>query len=151
MRSHELSEPIIEALYAEALILADEARGAFDLRMEAGGCESNDHTRVALSIEGLRTTTRVMHVLAWLLNHRAFLSGELSENQLRRHGALPDERTSDPELIKLLEPETRALIRDTERLYARISRLNRDWRAQEEAEAPVQAMQGRIAKAFARR
>lgn len=150
MASRELSEPIIEALYGEALVLADEARGAFDLRLDVGA-DNDDRTRVALSIEGLRTTTRIMHVLAWLLNQRAYMSGELSEAQLRRHGALPAERTSDPEQMKLLEPETRALIRDTERLYARVARLDHDWRAQAEAEAPVQAMQGRIAKAFAQR
>lgn len=148
METRDINEAILESLYAEALLLADEARGAFDLRM---GCNDDglveDSIRLALSIEGLRTTTRVMHMLAWLLNQRAFMSGELSESQLRRHGALPAERPSDPEQLMLLEPETRSLIRDTERLHARIARLDRDWREQPNAE-PVLEMRGRITAAF---
>ena len=149
MTARDLNEPIIEALYGEALLLADEVRFAFDMRAGHEFDETADLTRVALSIEGLRTTTRIMHVLAWLLNQRAYLSGDLSENQLRRHGALPSERRSDPVQLALLEPETRALIHDTERLHARVARLDHDWRAQDDAEpAPVQEMRGRIAAAF---
>ena len=150
MESRDISEEIIEDLYAEALVLADDVRAVFDLRMGAEPTGSDDLLRVALSIEGLRTTTRVMHVLAWLLNQRAYYSGELSEGQLRRHGALPEERLSDPDNIAMLEPETRALIRESEELHARIARLDRAWRAGNgEQDAPVQALQGRIAKAFA--
>ena len=150
MQSRDISEEIIEDLYAEALVLADDVRAVFDLRLGAESTGSDDLLRVALSIEGLRTTTRVMHVLAWLLNQRAYYSGELSEGQLRRHGALPEERLSDPDNIAMLEPETRALIRESEELHARVARLDKAWRknAQEE-DAPVQALQGRIAKAFA--
>ncbi len=147
MTPEDLNEPIIESLYGEALLLADEVRFAFDMRAGREFDEAADLTRVALSIEGLRTTTRIMHVLAWLLNQRAYLSGDLSETQLRRHGALPGERRSDPAQLALLEPETRALIRDTELLHARVARLDHDWRAQQEAE-PVLEMRGRIAAAF---
>lgn len=150
MQSHDISEEIVEDLYAEALVLADDVRAVFDLRLGAESTGSDDLLRVALSIEGLRTTTRVMHVLAWLLNQRAFYSGELSETQLRRHGALPQERTSDPDNIAMLEPETQALIRESEELHARVARLDHAWRKRDDDEdAPVRALQGRIAKAFA--
>lgn len=150
MQSRDISEEIVEDLYAEALVLADDVRAVFDLRLGADNGRGDDLLKVALSIEGLRTTTRVMHVLAWLLNQRAYFSGELSEGQLRRHGALPDERPSDPDNMAMLEPETRALIRESEELHARIARLDRAWRAREGvADAPVQELQGRIAKAFA--
>ena len=77
----DLNPRIIEALYAEGLVLSDEVRAAFDLsRIEAGDPE--DLTRVALSCEALRTTTRMMHAIAWLLNHRAYFRGEC----LRRWG-----------------------------------------------------------------
>lgn len=144
-----IHEQVVEDLYAEALMLADEARAAFDLRDEASYGNSPDEVRIALSVEGLRTTTRVMHVLAWLLNQRAYQSGELSKNQLRRHGTLGEERPSDPLNMELLEPATRMLIRETERLHARIARLDEEMRANDEDVAdPVSAMQGRIAKAF---
>ena len=123
----DLSEPIIESLYCEALVLADEVRAAFDMAPRPRSLD-DDLIRIALSIEGLRTTTRMMHVLAWLLNHRAYLAGELSEFQLRRHGALPPDRPSEPSQIALLEPATRELIAETEAFHGRVSRLDRAWR-----------------------
>ena len=147
--SRTLHEQVVEDLYAEALLLADEARAAFDIRNESSRSETADAVRIALSIEGLRTTTRVMHVLAWLLNQRAFYSGELSESQLRRYGSLGDERPSDPKSLALLEPATRALIRETERLHARVERIAAEQRATGlAANDPIGAMQGRIAQAF---
>ena len=72
---------IIEALYAEALVLADEVRASFDTSMRspsrAGDAgEDEDLARIAMSCEALRSTTRMMHALAWLLNHRAYFNGE---------------------------------------------------------------------------
>jgi regulator of CtrA degradation len=123
----DLSEPIIETLYCKALVLADEVRATFDLAPRPFSA-NEDLVRIALSVEGLRTTTRMMHVLAWLLNHRAFFSGELSEFQLRRHGVLPPDRPSDPAQLELLEPETCQLISETEAFHQRISRLDAAWR-----------------------
>ena len=83
----DLNRPIIESLYAEALLLADDVRASFDFagRIDAV-VEDEDLARIALSCEALRTTTRMMHVIAWLLNQRAFFNGEISEFQLRRSG-----------------------------------------------------------------
>lgn len=149
MPARDLNEEIIEDLYSEALVLADDARAAFDLRFTENRSDPDDLTRVALSIEGLRTTTRLMHILAWLLNQRAYLAGELSGQQLEKCGALPEERASDSDNLAQLEPETCALIEESERLHARIARLDRDWRMEREAAPPVAALHGRIAKAFA--
>lgn len=128
---------IIEGLYSEALVLSDEVRAAFMLsgRIEKAGREE-DLARIALSCEALRTTTRMMHAIAWLLNHRAYFMGELSEFQLRRHGRLGKEAASaDPERLALLDPEIRELIGATERFYARLLRLDTGWR-EREASAP---------------
>ena len=129
-----ISHAIIEALYAQALVLADEVRAAFALRpadedreaLEAG--DSHNPLRTALSEEGLRTTTRMMHVLAWLLNQRAYLAGDMTEFQLRRHGALPEDRPSDPDALMLLELGTQELIEETEAIHSRVARLDRAWR-----------------------
>ncbi len=128
---------IIEGLYCEALVLSDEVRAAFDLSRRADhGRDDEDLARVALSCEALRTTTRMMHAIAWLLNHRAHFKGEISEFQLRRHGRLAvDFPESDPERLALLEAPVRELIGATERFYARLSRLERGWR-QREQEGP---------------
>jgi len=145
-RATSLSGPIIEALYGEALVLADEVRAVFALGAKDPGDEEDTMVRLALSTEGLKTTTRVMHVLAWLLNQRAFFSGELSENQVRKHGALPPDRPSDKAQLAFLEPETRALIDETERLHRRIARLDEAWRQKFEIASPVRAFQERIGR-----
>ena len=144
-----IREQVVEDLYTEALALAEEARGVFDLRDRHLNGERPDKLSIAMSIEGLRTTTRVMHVLAWLLNQRAFQSGELSETQVLAHGTLGEERPSDPDNMALLELTTRSLIRDTERLYARVRRLDEEQRHRDDtAKISVHGLQGRIAEAF---
>ena len=150
-RTTSLSQPIIEALYAEALVLADEVRAVFaqgTMEPEPGLTRTEDAmTRLALSTEGLKTTTRMMHVLAWLLNQRAFFSGELSAKQVRVHGALPADRAADKDQLARLEPETRDLIAETERLHRRIARLDTAWRQNFDMGAsPARAFQERIGR-----
>lgn len=120
---------IVEGLYCEALVLSDEVRHAFALtgRLDTG--TSEDPVRIALSSEGLRTTTRMMHAVAWLLNHRAYFMGELSEFQLRRHGRLSaDMRRSDPDQFAQVPSDVQELIHATLRFYDRLLRLDRSWR-----------------------
>jgi regulator of CtrA degradation len=123
---------IVEGLYCEALVLSDEVRHAFTLsgRVEQSGLSAaEDATRSAMSAEGLRTTTRMMHAVAWLLNHRAYFMGELSEFQLRRHGRLsPDMHRSEQDQLALLSHEIQALVAATLRFYDRLLRLDRAWR-----------------------
>lgn len=126
----DISPTIVEMLYADALRLADEARAAFDLsgRLDLVG-SSAELSRVALSCEALRTTTRMMHVLAWLLNHRAYFAGELSEFQLRRHGRLPPPQPEpDADQWAMLPPHLRDLVIRTRRFYDRVARLDHAWR-----------------------
>lgn len=131
MAAHaDISPTIVETLYTEALVLADEARAAFSMSGRLDTLSANqDLARVAMSCEALRTTTRMMHAVAWLLNQRAFLAGELSEFQLRRFGRLPPpQRLGDPGNLTFLDPNIRDLVAQTERFYARIERLDHAWR-----------------------
>ncbi len=126
----DISPTIVEMLYSDALDLADEARAAFDMsgRLDDVGTNA-ELARIALSCEALRTTTRMMHAIAWLLNHRAFFAGELSEFQLRRHGRLPPPQPDgDAQQLAQLNPELRDLVARTRRFYDRIERLDRAWR-----------------------
>ncbi len=130
-----LNPRIIEALYAEALGLAEAVRQRFErLRVETaanGGDDDEDLRRVQVSCEALRTTTRVMHCLAWLLNHRAHFAGELSELQLRRHGRLiANFPASEEAVVESLPADVRDLVHESERLYQRIQRLEASWRTQ---------------------
>ena len=149
-RTTNLSRPIIEALYTEALVLADEVRAVFAAGVREPLAGEDAFVRLALSTEGLKTTTRMMHVLAWLLNQRALFSGELSENQVRLHGALPADRGADEAQLALLEPETRALIANTEKLHRRIARLDEAWRQHCDMASPVRVFQDRIGRELGR-
>ena len=154
-----MSEPatinprIIDGLYCEALVLSDEVRAAFDLsgRLDRHAVEGNV-SQVAFSCEALRTTTRMMHALAWLLNHRAFIAGELSEFQLKRHGRLsPDRPAADPQQLAILAPDVRAVVEATRRFYARLLRLDHDWRERDPAEpSAVERLRERIGSAIGR-
>lgn len=135
-----LNPRIIEALYAEALALADEARAVFD-RLRHGhyrdalvGANDDpeaDLAHVQLSCEALRTTTRIMHCLAWLLNQQAFFAGELTALQLRRYGRLiANYPLSDPLHVLALPVEAQRCVHDSERLYARVQRLENAWRGE---------------------
>ncbi|MEE4201474.1 DUF1465 family protein [Erythrobacter sp.] len=147
-RTTNLSRPIIEALYTEALVLADDVRAVFALgaRGPVEDVADSAHARVRLahSTEGLKTTTRMMHILAWLLNQRAFFSGELSEKQVRLHGSLPTDRRADDAALDVLEDETCELIAETERLYERIARLDEAWRCGFEMASPARAIHSRL-------
>jgi regulator of CtrA degradation len=129
-----MSEPaiinprIIEALYSEALLLSDEVRHTFAMPNGYGPVD-DDLARVALSSEGLRTTTRMMHAIAWLLNHRAYFMGEISELQLKRHGRLsPVMRRSDARHLAMLEPAVAELVETTRRFFDRLLRLENSWK-----------------------
>ena len=152
MRTHsDINQPIVEGLYTEALVLADNVRQVFDLNPVQELGEEADLTRLALSVEGLRTTTRVMHVLAWLLNYRAFFAGELTEFQLRRHTVLPADRMAEADNLVRLEAPTRALIEDSIQLHARVSRLDTAWRKRfEQQPTAVQQLQDRLGEAITR-
>jgi len=150
IRPNNLSRPIIEALYTEALVLADEVRSVFALGVREPQQGEDPSIRLALSTEGLKTTTRMMHVLAWLLNQRAFFSGELSESQVRLHGELPANRPADPAQLEYLEDATCELIAETERMHERIARLDATWRDGFAHSSPVRAFQERIGREFSR-
>lgn len=147
----DLSPKIIESLYGEALDLADEVRAAFDMSgpLDLASADE-DLARIALSCEALRTTTRMMHAIAWLLNQRAFFAGELSEYQLRHHGRLPaGQPGSDEDQLAMLGPSLIELIRRTERFHARVERLDAAWRQRFAGHStPVDGLHHRIGTAL---
>ena len=146
-----ISPAIVETLYEDALLLAEEARLAFDCTREVAPLsEELCERRVAMSCEALRTTTRMMHAIAWLLNHRAYFAGELSEFQLRRHGRLPPPQgESDPAQLLLLDYRTRDVIERSRAFYARVTRLDRAWRERFEMRpAAVHRLRERLDVAF---
>ena len=73
-----LTAKLVASLYTEAMLLADEARSYFDMSGRADRDSLDPIDRVGFSCESLKVTTRLMHVIAWLLTQRAVEAGELS-------------------------------------------------------------------------
>ena len=150
-RTATINPRIVEGLYCEALVLSDEVRAAFDLPGRAEDMAlAEDEARVALSCEALRTTTRMMHAVAWLLNHRAYFAGELSEFQLLRHGRLAPFPSAETDRLALLTPQVQALIGATERLHERLMRIDMGWRERDTVlVGPVRRLREELGRALA--
>lgn len=148
---------LIESLYVEAMVLADEARSYFELGAEEQGLSPHDDVRIDMSCESLRVTTRLMHSIAWLLNQKAFFAGELSLHQLHgRSRALGKCASSDPFVVARLPAEAQRLVRETQHLLDRLVRLEKSLEAErlgfieESALRPaVLHMQARLASELA--
>ena len=108
------------------MLLADEARAYFD---EMGRDERDTLdalTRVAFSCELLKVTTRLMHVIAWLLTQRAVDAGELALRAMRsipRGGSALRLRRMALRSMRCRRPR-RALIASSQDLYRRVARLD---------------------------
>lgn len=138
---------IIEALYSHALVLCDEVRHTFALAIPVPAVRpEDDPVRVALCAEGLRTSTRMMHAIAWLANHRAYFRHDITDAQRRRHARLcPSLLHSEHGNLALLDSATTDLIAATCALYARLLRLDHAWRrAADGAASPIRHLQASI-------
>jgi len=136
---------LIDSLYTEAMLLADEARAYFD---EAGRDDRQmlePFARVGFACESLKVTTRIMHIVAWLLTQKAVETGEVKSAGGRR----PERRlghANDSDLLVVAQlPEAAArLINSSTDLYSRIKRLDEGQLMEEPAPSPARALMGRL-------
>ena len=114
---------LIDSLYTEAMLLADEARGYFD---EAGRDDRlllEPFARVGFACESLKVTTRIMHIVAWLLTQKAVESGEIRSHDGRRpERRLGRANDSDPLVIQQLPETAQRLINASGSMRARCSK-----------------------------
>lgn len=119
-----LHRRMVDSLYVEAMVMADEAHSYFD----SSGAEEHGFAdplqRIAFTCESLKVTTRLMHIIAWLLSQRAFQRGEIEESDLlsERYGLGPAS-VSDAGLVGGFPFAVRALVEGSEELYDRVVRL----------------------------
>ena len=136
---------LIDALYTEAMILADEARAYFD---EAGRDDRQllePFVRVGFACESLKVTTRIMHIVAWLLTQRAVESGELRSSDGRRpERRLGHASESDPLVVAQLPEAAERLVTASTDLYSRIARLDAGQLDVQPAASPARALMGRL-------
>jgi len=120
----QIDEQIIDGLYIEAVVLADEARAYFDFQGKANRTELDRYEKLDFACESLKISTRIMHSIAWLLVQRAVLSGELPESaRLEDKFQLGEAQHTDPLVRAKLSPEMEGLILISEDLYNRVARL----------------------------
>jgi regulator of CtrA degradation len=75
---------LIDSFYTEAMLLADEARSYFDDAGRGDRALLDPFVRVGFACESLKVTTRIMHIVAWLLTQRAIETGENGTIEGRR-------------------------------------------------------------------
>jgi regulator of CtrA degradation len=136
---------LVESLYTEAMLLADEARTYFDLGSRADRDLLEPFVRVGFACESLKVTTRLMHIIAWLLTQRAVENGELDASSGRR----PERRlghagASDLHVVEQLPDGARALISSSIDLYERVRRLDEEQLSGQPVPSPARALMGRL-------
>jgi regulator of CtrA degradation len=123
-----INRRLIDQLYTEAMVLADDARSYFDGPATVAREALDLMARMSFSCEALKSTTRLMHVIAWLLAQRAIDRGELNESaRLDPRYQLGEAAPADSVALLGLPIEARLLIRASEDLYTRVARLDRLW------------------------
>jgi regulator of CtrA degradation len=144
-----LTARLIDTLYTEAMLLADEARSYFD---DVGRADRDSLTpllRVGFSCESLKVTTRLMHVVAWLLTRRAVETGEISAGAARMPQRRLDKTIeSDPGVVAALPEAARQLIEGSCDLYARVARFDQGLEPGDPAPSPARTLLHRLEQAF---
>jgi regulator of CtrA degradation len=146
---NRMTPKLVDSLYVEAMLLADEARAYFDQHGREDRMGLDPLVRVGFSCESLKVTTRLMHIIAWLLTQRAVEAGELSARQARtperRLGDAPD---SDGELLARLPKSAVNLIHASRELYARVQRLDEGSAAPEPQPSPARSLMRRLERSL---
>ena len=136
---------LVDAFYTEAMLLADEARSYFDQSGREARSELEPFLRVGFACESLKVTTRIMHIVAWLLTQRAIETGEIPARQGRRpERRLGNAGESDPLVVAQLPPDAQRLINSSADLYSRVKRLDEGTMFEEPAQSPARALMGRL-------
>ncbi|HYU94652.1 MAG TPA: DUF1465 family protein [Sphingomicrobium sp.] len=140
-----ITSRVIDSLYTEAMLLADEARSYFDDVGRNDRTSLEPFARVGFACESLKVTTRIMHIVAWLLTQRAIESGEIPTAAGRRpERRLGHAADSDPAVVEQLPESAQRLINASADLYARILRIDQGQLETEIPQSPARALMGRL-------
>ena len=143
--AERITSRLIDSLYTEAMLLADETRSYFDDCGRDERAALDPFARVGFACESLKVTTRIMHIVAWLLTQRAIETGEIA----LAHGRRPERRLghaqdSDPAVVEQLPEAAQRLITASMDLYARVKRIDESPSEVEAAHSPARALMGRL-------
>jgi regulator of CtrA degradation len=140
-----ITSRLIDSLYTETMLLADEARSYFDEAGRDDRATLEPFARVGFACESLRVTTRIMHIVAWLLTQRAIESGEIPmRDGRRRETRLGHAEESDPAVVAQMPEAAQRLIGASADLYARVKRIDDGTMETEAGQSPARALMGRL-------
>ena len=140
-----ITSRLIDSLYTEAMLLADEARSYFDDIGREERASLEPFARVGFACESLKVTTRIMHIVAWLLTQRAIESGEIPAFDGRRpERRLGHAQDSDQAVVVQLPEVAQRLIHTSSDLYARVKRIDEGGLETEIPQSPARALMGRL-------
>jgi regulator of CtrA degradation len=150
-QSHvDMTRKLVDSLYVEAMVLTDEARAYFEEFSKGDRSQLDPVMRVSFSCESLKVTTRLMHVIAWLLAYRS--AHEENEEQfflpLDAPLRLGNPVISEKDAIERLPIHARHIIGTSVDLYARVSRMEVDLTRPVISSSPALALMHRLERAF---
>ncbi len=144
-RQSRITPRLVDSLYTEAMLLADEARAYFDEEGRGERATLPPFVRVGFACESLKVTTRIMHIVAWLLTQKAVESGEIMSPEGRRpERRLGKASDSDAAVVEQLPDSAQRLVNASVDLYARIKRLDEGQMLDEPVASPARALMGRL-------
>jgi len=120
----------IDATYREALDLAVQARAYIAERADTRrGLQTAGEADAVYAAETMRMSTRIMHVVAWVMNRKAVYAGEID----RAAALAPDRRLGGESVcraapvgdLRLLPAPVQEMIALSCDLYERAARLER--------------------------
>jgi regulator of CtrA degradation len=129
-------------LFREGMALVEETATYLDGPGRQQSKKLERSAALAYATESMRLTTRLMQLASWLLLHRAVKEGEMSLAQASKEKSkvkLAATDNHDPNSIELLPPALSDLIARSQKLYAKVRRLDATIYNQGTAERPATA------------
>jgi regulator of CtrA degradation len=151
--SNQMIKKLVDSLYVEAMVLTDEARAYFDEISKGDRSLLEPVLRVSFSCESLKVTTRLMHIIAWLLAYRTkhedgFSSGEQYILPMETPFRLGRPVDSDPDVIDRLPVQARSIILSSVDLYMRVQRMDQDLKRPAAESSPARQLLHRLQSAL---
>jgi regulator of CtrA degradation len=129
-------------LFREGMALVEETATYLDGPGRQQSKKLERSAALAYATESMRLTTRLMQLASWLLIHRAVKEGEMSLAQAGKEKSkvkLASTDNHDPNSIELLPSALSDLIARSQKLYAKVRRLDATIHNQGPAERPAAA------------
>ena len=129
-------------LFREGMALVEETATYLDGPGRQQSKKLERSAALAYATESMRLTTRLMQLASWLLLHRAVKEGEMSLAQASKEKSkvkLASTDNHDPNSTELLPPALGDLIARSQKLYAKVRRLDATIYNQGPAERPATA------------